>query len=123
MIAAANDSDALVDYAQIDGLLEAAGRDGVAEILIAFWKSTDQLAEQLRGEIAAGSFVEAARTSHAVKGSAANVGAQLLANAARNVENCCKSQDAAGAVAAIGRLAVIYAQTRKALDARVHAAV
>jgi HPt (histidine-containing phosphotransfer) domain-containing protein len=111
----------LVDFEQIDCLLDAAGRDGVNEILAAFWKSTDDLSERLGTQIAGRDLIEAARTSHAVKGSAANVGAQLLASVAKDVENCCKSGDADGALAALQRLLFVYRDTRAALTDRVAA--
>ncbi len=109
----------LVDYSQIDSLLEVAGRDGVNEILRAFWKSTDKLLRDLANEVAAQDFTSAARTSHAIKGSAANVGAHLLAGAARDVEASCKMADRAGALAAVTRAVVAYEKTRTALTARI----
>jgi len=112
----------LVDYSQIDSLLEVAGRDGVNEILRAFWKSTDALIRDLNNEIAAQDFTAAARTSHAIKGSAANVGANRLANAARDVEASCKIADNAGAAAAVLRAVDAYEKTRAVLTARVEAA-
>lgn len=117
----ASDS-ALVDYGQVDCLLEAAGRDGVNEILRAFWKSTDDLVRQLNQQIAGANFAEAARTSHAIKGSAANVGANMLADAARGVEVCCKGGDGAGAASALIVLIAAYEKTRSALTAHVEAA-
>lgn len=115
----ADDSCALVDFDQIDSLIAVAGREGVASILDAFWRSTDGLLDQLRRQINAGDFTEAARTSHAIKGSAANVGANLLADLAREAEGRCKGADAAAAGATQTQLVSAYAQTRAALIARL----
>jgi HPt (histidine-containing phosphotransfer) domain-containing protein len=121
VVAETDNAAALVDYAQIDGLLEAAGKDGVDAILCAFWRSTDSLAAQLKAHIDCRDFVEAARASHAVKGSAANVGAHLLSSVAREVETCCKNDDPDGALAALNRLLEAYRRTRAALTDRVAA--
>ncbi len=111
----------LLEYEQIDGLLEVAGVDGVKDILGAFWRSTDELAADLARSIEGGEGGQAARTAHALKGSAANVGALRLAEAAREVETLSKSGDFATARAAIERLAAIYRETRAALERHVDA--
>lgn len=112
---------ALIESEQIDGLLEVAGVDGVKIILEAFWRSTDQLSADLARNLAGGECVEAARTAHALKGSAANVGAVRLADAARLVEIHLKSGDLPEAKAAIERLVAIYRETREALERHVDA--
>ena len=71
--------------------------------------------------VRAGDFVSAARSAHALKGSAANVGAQRLAEAARDIETHSKRNDLIAATDAVARLAAIYAETRAALEARVAA--
>lgn len=116
-----DDSTALIDFSQIDSLLEVAGKNGVEDILGAFWRSTDDLARQLKTHIDCRNLADAARTSHAVKGSAANVGAQLLAASARDVEACCRNNDPDGALAALNRLLVAYRKTQSALKERVAA--
>lgn len=112
----------LIDFSQIDALLDAAGRDGVNDILRAFWRSTDNLAIQLKTQIDEGNFAEAARTAHAVKGSAANVGANHLAASARALELACKSLDGAAAVAALKEINDAYQKTRHAMTAHIDAA-
>jgi hypothetical protein len=121
IVAETDDKTALINFAQIDGLLEAAGQDSVDAILSAFWRSTDSLAAQLKVHLDRGEFIEASRASHAVKGSAANVGAQLLSEVAREVETCCKNADADGAIAAFNRLLDAYRMTQSALAERVAA--
>lgn len=118
----ASGQSGLVDFSQIDALLSAAGRDGVNDIMLAFWRSTDNLARQLRAEIESRAFADGARTAHAIKGSAANVGASLLASSARSVEICCKDGDAAAAIAALDDLLRAYQETRLALTAHIDAA-
>ncbi len=117
-----SDTAALVDYTQIESLLDIAGRTGVDEILRAFWRSTDDLALRLKTQIDCGDFVEASRTSHAVKGSAANVGANALADAAKEIEHSCRELNAEGAVRALARLRFIYEQTKAAISERLEAA-
>jgi HPt (histidine-containing phosphotransfer) domain-containing protein len=113
--------EALIEAEQIDGLLEIAGVDGVKEILDAFWRSTDQLSADLERSVREGEFVAAARTAHALKGSAANVGANRLAEAARIVEVHSRGGDLPEAKEAIERLAAIYRETREALERHISA--
>lgn len=117
-----SDRAALVDFAQIDALLGAAGRDGVNDILRAFWRSTENLAQQLQIQLAESNFVEAARTAHAIKGSAANVGAHKLAGAARQLEIACKNCDLPAAAGTLREIRDAYEKTRHALTAHVEAA-
>ncbi len=76
---------------QVDGLVAAAGVDGTLEILDAFWRSTTSLLETLSSQINQGDLETAAQTAHAVKGSAANIGAHKLAGTATAIEQACKN--------------------------------
>lgn len=78
---------------QVDGLVAAAGVDGAREILEAFWRSTLQLLGNLSNELRDNAHDLAAATAHALKGSAANVGAQRLADTASHLEEACKKGD------------------------------
>jgi HPt (histidine-containing phosphotransfer) domain-containing protein len=109
----------LLESEQIDSLLDIAGVVGVKDILAAFWRSTDELSADLKKCVETGDREAAARVAHALKGSAANVGAQRLAQAARDVEPHTKSGDLVAARDAIERLANIYRETRAALEAHV----
>ncbi len=111
----------LLESEQIDSLLDVAGVVGVRDILDAFWRSTDELSADLARCVATGDCFAAARTAHALKGSAANVGAQRLAEAAREVETHTKTGDLVAARDAIVRLAAIYRETRAALERHVDA--
>lgn len=109
----------LVDFSQIDALLEVAGRDGVTDIMDAFWRSTDALTRQLRALLNERNYAEAAKAAHALKGSAANVGAQLLAVAARGIELGCKGSDAEAAGSALQSLQDACERTRNAMAERI----
>jgi HPt (histidine-containing phosphotransfer) domain-containing protein len=111
----------LLEPEQIDSLLDVAGVDGVKDILAAFWRSTDELSADLSRCAATGEYSQAARTAHALKGSAANVGAQRLSEAARDVELKSKNGDLAAMRDAVERLAAIYCETRAALEGHVNA--
>lgn len=111
----------LIESEQIDGLLDIAGVAGVNDILDAFWRSTDQLSADLARCLSGGEYAEAARAAHALKGSAANVGANRLAEAARLVESLSRNGDLAGAGDALKRLAAIYRETREALERHIAA--
>jgi len=78
---------------QIDGLISAAGIDNTKEILEAFWRSTENLINQLQSQIAIGDTTSARQSAHAIKGSAANVGALVLQNVAAEIENSCHDGD------------------------------
>ena len=111
----------LLEFEQINGLLDVAGVDGVLDILSAFWRSTDELSADLLRCVECGECVQAARTAHALKGSAANVGALRLSEAARDVETLSKNGNLPAAREALERLADIYRDTRAELEKHVSA--
>lgn len=78
---------------QINGLISAAGVSGTEEILNAFWRSTEELLAALSSQISDGAYGLAAKTAHAIKGSAANIGASRLAATVSKLENACKAND------------------------------
>ncbi len=112
----------MIDAEQLGGLLEAAGLDGLNAILDAFWRSTDDLLAALKAETDARDVDQAAKTAHAVKGSAANVGAHALAEAARLVENACRDQDFQALDSAVAAVSNAYAATRTAITEFAEAA-
>ncbi len=79
---------------QVNGLIAAAGVDGTREILDAFWRSTEELLDALSAQVGDGALALAAQTAHAIKGSAANVGASRLAKTAAQLEIACKAENA-----------------------------
>ena len=76
---------------QIQGLIAAAGVDGAGEIYNAFWQSSADLLADLAAQVNDNNFDLASQTAHALKGSAANVGASRLAQTATQIEAACKS--------------------------------
>ena len=105
-----------VETEQLDGLLEAAGVAGVREILAAFWRSTDGLVAELRGQIAREDRQGAMRSAHALKGSALNVGAIRFAETVRRIEDLCRSGDLAAAGAYATTAEAEYRQTVLAFE-------
>jgi len=87
---------------QINSLISAAGIDGTREIMDTFWRSTADLLAALASQIAEQSLPAAAGTAHAIKGSAANVGAVSLAQTASDIEEACKSGASEGAKNLLG---------------------
>lgn len=75
---------------QVDGLIAAAGVDGAREIVDAFRRSTEELLEALSAQLRRRDFGAATATAHAVKGSAANVGARRLSQSAAKLEVACR---------------------------------
>ena len=112
-------SEPIIETEQLDGLLAAAGREGLREILNAFWRSTDDLLSALNGQIADGDFTEAARTAHAIKGSASNVGAQFLAETAKALEAACRDEDGAKLAASYETAKDAVVSTRTAIEDRL----
>lgn len=106
----------LLDREQIDGLIAAAGVDGTREIIDTFWRSTDQIIAALRAELGAGDLAAAARSAHALKGSALNVGAMRFSCAARGLEDACKTGDAAAAESRLDTALTHYEETVAAFD-------
>ncbi len=86
---------------QVDGLVDAAGADGAREIVDAFQRSTTELLAALRDRVGAGDLAAVATHAHAVKGSAANVGAKRLAETAARIEQASRAGDAAAVSAAV----------------------
>ncbi|WDI32050.1 Hpt domain-containing protein [Hyphococcus flavus] len=90
-------SPAALQEEQVDGLVAAAGADGAMAILDAFNRSTVELLNAIGENLREGLLDDASRTAHALKGSAANVGAAALAESGTEIEEACKNGD--GAVA------------------------
>lgn len=77
---------------QINNLIDAAGVDNTKDILDAFWRSTESLMIELQAQLTGGDFSNARNSAHAIKGSAANIGASTVQEVAMTIENACKSQ-------------------------------
>ena len=111
-----NDEIAHLQVGQIDGLVAAAGVDGTRSILDAFWRSTTELLETLKDQVGQETLDLAAQTAHAVKGSAANVGAQRLAAAAFQVEDACHTGEKAAIDAALNAVLEDFEAVRECFE-------
>ncbi|MEX0644676.1 MAG: Hpt domain-containing protein [Parvularculaceae bacterium] len=109
----------VLDCAQIDGLVVAAGVDGAREILAAYWRSSETLIRALQDQLGRGDFIEASRTAHALKGSSLNVGAMRLSCGARAIEDACRTQDKESALKRVTVVETQYAETVAAFDAHL----
>lgn len=105
-----------LEVAQIDALLAAAGPDGVREIYNAFWRSSGELLDVLANQISAGDCAGAASSAHALKGSAANVGASGVAQSAAQIEDASKGDDVETLRNLLAALNEKYAATRTGVD-------
>ncbi len=108
------ESAPLINTAQIDGIVAAAGAAGAMEIMNAFWRTALQLIEQIESCVAAGDFSTAAAAGHALKGSAANVGAEALCKATRVLEEACRDGDAGAFGDGLANARRVYAETEDA---------
>lgn len=104
--------DAHVQTEQLDGLVAAAGVDGARAILDAFWRTTSELMASMNTHVSDNALDLAGQTAHAVKGSAANVGAQRLAASAARFETACYSGDQAAIEEALHSVAADFAAVR-----------
>lgn len=112
----------LLDTEQFDGLVDAAGVEGVRDILAAFWRSTDGLIVDLNASLVAPDQQAALRAAHALKGSALNVGAVRFADTLRRLELACKEQDFATARRWAETAGADYRDTVEAFEGRLAAA-
>ncbi len=91
----------MIDLEQIDGLLNAAGVDVARAVLSSFWSSTDDLVAAARTALEMDDFEGLDRAGHAIKGAAANVGAQGIFEAARDLEAAARASDKESAAASL----------------------
>ena len=104
---------------QIDGLLEAAGVDATRAILDAFWRSTTELMEALKDQVQGNALDLAGQTAHAVKGSAANVGAQRLAETTAMFESACQNGDQTAVLATLDAVIEDFSALRDQFEAHL----
>lgn len=83
----------IIDDEQISMLVQGAGVDAVRPILDAYWESNDELTAALLKGIEAADANDIAATAHGLKGSSANLGANLVAGRAKEIEMAAKSGD------------------------------
>lgn len=107
----------VVNTDQIDMLLGSAGVDTTKAILDAFWKSSDDIIAAMKPQVEQADLSEASANAHALKGSAANLGAIAIAERARLIEDACRAQDSGRALDLMVSLPAELAATRNAFDA------
>lgn len=120
-ISSASKDSSIIDQDQIEGLLAAAGAEGVRDILSAFWRSTEGLFAALVDQLTTADFGGAARSAHALKGSALNVGANKLADGARRIEDASKDRNSASALMQLAAARKDYEDTIDAFERRIGA--
>ncbi len=84
----------VLEAEQIETLIASAGVEVTASILEAFWVSNDELVKALNRQLSQGALSDAAKSAHALKGSAANLGAVALADIAKMLEMACRNEQA-----------------------------
>lgn len=86
-------TEAAIDRAVIESLRELGGEDEpglVRELVELFFGDTPARIEALRGAVARDDFEEAQRIAHALKSSCGNLGATVLADLCRAIEDSCR---------------------------------
>lgn len=106
----------VINSEQMDMLITSAGVDTAKAILDAFWKSNDEIVAALATHLSANDFKEASASAHALKGSAANLGAMRLSNRARDIEVACRDSNCAGAKELLEKVRTDIVATRRAFD-------
>lgn len=107
----------VLDDGQLGGLAEAAGVEGVRAIIDAFWEATQDLTEQLAVALSENDFKALMQTGHAIKGSSANIGANLLAERARSVETAASDANVDALKDALAAFPADIQKTKIAIDA------
>ena len=106
----------VIDEAQLGGLAEAAGVDGVRMILDAFWQSTEELSVELLAALEHHDRADIARIGHTLKGAAANIGAAQMSDRARLIEIAGKDGTLEAARDELNAFRTDIANTREAIE-------
>lgn len=114
-------SDCL-DLDVVAGLLELGDPDFFAELVDDFVTSTGPYLERLASAVAAGDAESVYQTAHAMKSSAANMGATRFSELCRRAEAAGRSGDVGGLDSLVADLTLEYEDVREALAAAAAAA-
>ena len=106
----------MIEREQMDGIVAAAGVESAGDIMDAFWRSTDNLVAAIEAALENGAMKDAADTAHALKGSAANVGASGISNCTTEFEKHCAEGNVDGARAAFPHILACIEKTRGAFS-------
>ena len=104
----------MIERDQIDGIVASAGVEIAAEIMDAFWRSTDKLMTDMAEALKNGSLKDAAGFAHGLKGSAANVGAMAIFDETQIFETFCNTNDERAAEAALEKIITAVDKSREA---------
>lgn len=110
----------LLDQEQLQMLVEAGASESaelLQELLDLFEEESGHKFEELKAHFASGNEDGMIRSSHALAGSSANVGACVVWKKAKVVENLCKEGKIAEAAGLLADLESTYDQTMIALKA------
>lgn len=107
----------IIDEDQIGGLADAAGAAAVRAIMEAFWSTTEELSAELNQAILTADQDAVKKLGHALKGSAANVGAARMADRAKAIEIAAAEGDVDAARAALQAFSSDIEETRAAISA------
>ncbi len=109
-------SSMVIEPEQIKTLVASAGVEMTQTILDAFWTSNQEILVNLQSQLADGALDEAAKSAHALKGSAANLGAVVLAEQARLLEIACQAMEALSAREVMEAIPESISKTRAAFE-------
>lgn len=109
----------LIENEQFQSLADMAGVEAVQAILEAFWKSNHELLKEIKEHLAEEDFSNTAKAAHALKGSAANLGAVQITDRARRLERACKESDKHTALVLLGQLNTDIQTTRTAFSSLI----
>ena len=104
--------------AQAMAMIQRIGGDDLVQRVVGLFHSTaEERVRRLQELTAAGNLVEVGRVAHAMKGSAAQVGAEALRDASERLEHEGPTMAVEAVAAALGPLAGLVAEARAQLDA------
>jgi HPt (histidine-containing phosphotransfer) domain-containing protein len=102
---------------ELDALGRDLGRDARGEVIDLFTTTTPARAAQLAGQLASDDLAGFARLAHALRSSAAALGARRLAEVLERAERSARAQNRAEAEAALADLQRALPETLAALEA------
>lgn len=106
----------IIEDEQINTLIASAGVETAQMILDAFWTSNEELLSAIGTHLQAGNFEELGKSAHALKGSAANLGAVQLSETARLLEIGAKASDNDAVQTAFARLEAEMASAKMGFE-------
>lgn len=106
----------LIESEQIMALASSAGVEMARTILDAFWTSNDELLTAIARHLSTGDLDELRKSAHALKGSAANLGATRVSETARKIEYGARDNDLESVKNGFISLPVLIEDTRQGFE-------